>query len=268
MPKVRIIGSLAEYAEYIEETCYDDNFVFRGQNVDKPLLPKIARINLRGGDFLDVEARMLDEFKRQSRPFLDPIPESDWDWVAVAQHHGMATRLLDWTTNPLAALWFAVYRPAADSGGAVVWVFEVPPKDMIKPDAGNNPFSGPRTSVFRPNHVTQRIAAQSGWFTVHKYVTKTSRFVPLNTNQTYKASLTKVSIKPEKFSELRFQLDRFGVNQATLFPDLEGLSRHIEWSFSVMDDEEDISGSKLPRKSLPKPRKKTKKPKAKKAFRH
>jgi hypothetical protein len=85
-----------------------DYTLFRGQEQDWELIPKIGRVGFRNIGDENAEQKMLDDFKRLSMPHLLRVPKNDWDWLALAQHHGMATRLLDWTTNPLVALWFAV----------------------------------------------------------------------------------------------------------------------------------------------------------------
>jgi hypothetical protein len=110
------IHSLAEFTELIEKTCADQSYVlFRGQNGDFPLLPSIARERLTD-DILAVERSMLDEFQRHSLPFLRVRPSKIWEWAALAQHHGLPTRLLDWSSNPLTSLWFAVNRRPSKDG--------------------------------------------------------------------------------------------------------------------------------------------------------
>jgi hypothetical protein len=54
------------------------------------------------------EDDIFKSFKRKSRSYLSCIPEDDWEWLAVARHYGLPTRFLDWTKNPLVALYFAV----------------------------------------------------------------------------------------------------------------------------------------------------------------
>jgi hypothetical protein len=105
------IESLAEFTKLIEETYLDQSDVlFRGQSADWPLLPSIARERLTD-DPLVAERSMLEEFQRHSLPYLRSAPETVWDWMALAQHHGLPTRLIDWSLNPFASLWFVEVSP-------------------------------------------------------------------------------------------------------------------------------------------------------------
>ena len=90
------------------------NVIYRGvRDATYPLVTSLGRmIHLKKGERRDVEQWMFDEFKRKSRPRIRQPPTTDWDWLALAQHYGLPTRLLDWTENPLIAAYFAVARPS------------------------------------------------------------------------------------------------------------------------------------------------------------
>ncbi|MBN1553198.1 MAG: FRG domain-containing protein [Phycisphaerae bacterium] len=242
------IKTFSEFTSFIEENFSNKYILFRGQPKDFPLLPKIARLNLHDNILL-AEKRMLEEFKRQSIPFLRHTPVNDWDWLALAQHHGMATRLLDWTANPLAALWFSVRFPPIDNK-AIVWIFALPDSDdiltanMVMSET-ESPFSGGRTKIFQPNCIADRITAQNGWFTVHKWIDDKKGFIPLDKNKNYKSYLTKLIIPRTRFAEFRYQLDRFGINSASMFPGLDGICSHIEWVNSILDDEIKTHGKRF-----------------------
>lgn len=233
------LKSFEHYVEQVENQPPNKRLLFRGQRTDEPLLPKIARLDLRI-TIEKAELVMFDEFRRRSLPFLDRFPESKWDWLALMQHHGLATRLLDWTANPLAALWFATSKPPKKDNNnerpGVVWIFKPALIDMVDIDKSKDPFQGKRTQVFQPSHVTRRIIAQFGWFTAHKYLDD-GKFVPLEKNRFYKTRLKKIIIPPSLFPELRSRLNRFGVNAGVLFPDLVGLCETIQWENSYLDDE-------------------------------
>ena len=177
--------------------------------------------------------------KRESVGLVKPIPDNNWDWLSLAQHHGLPTRLLDWSKNPLAALWFAISKPADDpNDDGVVWIFFPKEEDIVKDTKNEDPFKGNFTNIYIPRHITPRIRAQSGLFTVHKYIDKTKmKFVPLETNSRYSKSLIKVLILGEFFCDLRSELDRFGINEASLFPDIDGLCHYLGWLNSRLSDE-------------------------------
>jgi hypothetical protein len=208
---------------------------FRGQPDDSNLLPKLARLPLE--DFLATERQLLADFRREALPYLDRPVADSWDWLAVAQHHGLPTRLLDWTTNPLVALWFAVCEEPRDSKHGVVWAFKTSPAQYVKTEE-DDPFNALGTRIFRPNHITRRIIVQSGWFTCHKYIPTDNRFIPLNRNKVYKPSIRKLRIDSAYFHRFRRELDRCGINYGSMFPDLEGLCRKIAWKHCYLDKEQ------------------------------
>jgi len=245
--KTITLHSFDTYVKTIKELDNDGTILFRGQRVDKPLIPKIGRLRYRDTDsILENERVITSEFKRLSVPYLTRYPSNDWEWLSLAQHHGLPTRLLDWSINPLAALWFTVQcEPVTDKKGkaldGVVWTFFPENGDLISAEDIEKqkfkPFGVPRTLLFQPNVVAQRINAQQGWFSIHKYSSSIKNFVPFEQNREYKDRLVKLEIPGSKFESFRYDLDRFGVNRSTLFPDLDGLTAHIQWLKSFMDDE-------------------------------
>lgn len=222
------ITSVSRLLEYVDAQLDDGLQLFRGQPEDLPLLPKIARGTLTQ-DFLSEEQRLLKEFKIRSNPYLDPVKRDDWDWLAIAQHHRMATRLLDWSANPLAGLWFAVRENPGSGQFGVLWIFPVSNDDIVAKQETEKPFGGERTMVFRPKHLTKTIVAQSGWFTVHKYMKERREFIPFEQNKLYKRECQKLRISASDFPKLRQQLDRVGINDSTMFPDLRGLCDYLNF---------------------------------------
>lgn len=234
--ELRTIEGLFSFLDQFDD---QEQLLFRGQREDKPLLPKIARPSLIPQDNIrDIERQLLKDFKRTAVPHIGREMGSNWDWLALAQHHGLPTRLLDWTRNPLAALWFAVSEPARDGSIAVIWAFK-PTEDDVLQHEKYDPFDVSRTQVFQPRHLTPRIVAQSGAFTVHAYFCDYGGFVAFENNALIGGHLQKLLIPPECFSAIRYGLDRCEINAATMFPDLDGLSRHIQWSRTRLSDEVD-----------------------------
>jgi hypothetical protein len=228
--KTFTVSSFKAFQEIILDVPIDKLTLYRGQSLDRPLLPKIARYEIK--DVERVEREMLDDFQRRSIHLIEYHPGNSWDWLALAQHHGMATRLLDWTENPLIALWFSMssLTETKESDYSVVWGFQVPPEDIVTSPEEIEKIKEGVTKVFKPNHITKRISAQFGWFTVHS-ADKQKIFQPFENYEDYSGRLFKICIKSECFSECKKWLHNFGINSASMYPDIDGLAKHVEWLY-------------------------------------
>ncbi len=244
------IESVSSYIAYIERLKEENEvkgnnaeLLFRGQGFDKPLIPKIGRLNFRihTNSLIKSERLILDEFRRGLLPLTEFKPENNWDLLALAQHHGLPTRLLDWSFNALIALWFAVDSPPQlDKKGVtqdgVVWILAANVEDFRTDTSTADPLDNNLTKIFRPNVVSRRISAQSGVFTVHKIIDDI-KMIRFEKNKQYMNKLTKFKIRGEHFANLRKQLNMLGINYASIYPDIDGFCRNLEWRFAKFDDE-------------------------------
>lgn len=233
--KIRVHALTNALTAYVSEMGAIPKTLYRGQSEDKPLLPKLGRYTaIRGEELRNVEKRLISEFERTLPSYSDLHDRlNEWDKLALAQHHFLATRLLDWSSNPLIALYFALAkRPNnRNEDKRVVWLLNT--TEQESPDFEKGPFDQQRTVVFQPKDIANRITAQQGWFTCHQIWPTTQQFGNLSEINGFNDKLTKFVIPGDDRTRIEFLeiLDSFGINQRTVFPDIDGLSMHLNWLF-------------------------------------
>jgi len=92
-----------------------------------------------------------------------------------------------------------------------------------------SPFNNSKTKILRPLLNNERIIAQAGWFTAHKFSNKSRKFVKLETNNDVKSLINRIEIPANTKRDILKKLSIFGINNRTMYPDLVGLCAHINW---------------------------------------
>jgi hypothetical protein len=197
-------------------------WLFRGQRKTTwPLQSTVDRepfISLRCDQSREkYERLLLDEFKRRSLPFLLREPKNEWEWLALAQHHGLPTRLLDWTTNPLVALYFAVSKNDGSEDGVVIAYYHN--RSFIDPIHNPDPFKMKRIETYSPPNIADRISAQGPVFTAEPPTP--------DQDNTPGRDIHEWVVSGHSAERIRNELKQMSLTESALFPGLDGLCREL-----------------------------------------
>ena len=210
-----------EFLEFADEHG-SAHWLFRGvADAEKHLLiPKVGRNESQYS--APKERALFAIFKRRAVQFLPTAGMSDWDLLAVAQHYGLPTRLLDWTKNPLVAAYFAV---TSEPSGEKARVYALQGSQVEEAVPGSDPFKIDSVKFYIPSALVPRIVAQRGLFTAHPSPTAE---LPATGGKT---GAHVFDIEPEDRAYFARRLYGLGIDASHIMADLDGLCASLNWQF-------------------------------------
>jgi hypothetical protein len=256
-----MISSLTEYLEALkklashwgldnQEKPYHEreDLWFRGhRDASWKLTPRLYRQEFNEAD----ENEIRQEFQSRALQLIQGrVPVDKWEWYFLMQHYGAPTRLLDWTDNPLLALYFAVADHPGNSDAAV-WVLnpfwlnrglrkgiegamlpdwrEANPylKELEKAFSDDSITTARLPAAIDPPHVDRRLAAQSSRFVIFGKDKDLMRTKRARSGPKRKRHATMMTIPREAVLKIEDELNYCGITHSLVFPDLVGLCRDI-----------------------------------------
>lgn len=244
LPTLDSIQDLSEFLDFLKKAKtiwfggIGGSWVFRGQaDSSWDVLPKAGRPEYCIENTIHEPAvddlTLFRHWRSQAIAYCSTLPENDLECLAIAQHYGLATRLLDWSTNPLVALYFACDSHTTSDGA--VYCFS--PTCHLSSDLNLDEI--PQVARFTPRPFDPRILTQSSCFTYHP-----NPLVPLEFANTSKIVDTEraehqlnyigihfatLTVPPKTKGTILLQLSEVGIHRRSLFPDLAGLSYFLNW---------------------------------------
>ncbi len=278
-------SSVAEVFERIKEIrcawnpngkSQEEEIWFRGQPRRKfRLLPGLYRADIKKYKY--DELTLFEAFKALAAPLYTPFgmprPSTDWEWYFLAQHYRMPTRLLDWTENALAAIYFAIsekflalskerirqllnagLKPRKyDKHSPTIWILDA--GTLNKWSCGFDEINSPTkddTDPYLPEPIKEaandenkhpipmhppranpRIIAQQGMFTVHGHMRIPIDEIAARHNGKGVLSLACIILDRNNLAPIWDSLDISGVGQLALFPELDSVSEYLKRAYQA-----------------------------------
>lgn len=227
------LKSVGEALDYMADLPGD--WAFRGQSSQWELKPSLYRTQLRSPDTpMDHESRVINAFVQRASVYgadANLFHASRWfDLLALMQHHGAPTRLLDWTSSAAIALRFA-YRKIVQRADSkpVIFAADISAINDASDGKSMEQYAPGQTDwPMHPRFITKHVAThprmvhQNGIFLLFGRLPEPRARLPSK-------SLVKVTISapPE---EVWHKLGRSGITETIMFPDLDGLGRELAFS--------------------------------------
>lgn len=261
MTEIRV-ESWDELNEQLYRNAYNERigrirspYAFRGlSSAAYPLTTSLSRL---GGDYGRMEQHLLRNFRKYARRG-DVSHDSIWNWMAVAQHHGLPTRLLDWTFSPQVALHFATARLREFDRDGVIWTVDFVQAHARLPAPLRQEMENESADVFTVEMLERRAPSLETFDALDdepfvlffeppslddRIVNQFALFAVMSRPQATMADWLRahpqlhrrIIIPAELKWEIRDKLDQANVTERVLFPGLDGLSAWLKRYYSPKD---------------------------------
>jgi hypothetical protein len=230
---------------------FRSNFVFRGT----PRATHALETSLQTGGFEAQERHLLTSFRKYA---LRNAVHGDhvWNWLSLAKHHGLPTRLLDWTYSPYVAMHFATHDPRHFHEDAAIWCVDYRKTNQLLPEALCRVTEGEDVNIlttemlnrvattleqfdhladhdfvvfFEPPSLDERIVNQFALFSLPSSATMSLENLLIQRKDSFRKIIIPASLK----WEIRDKLDQANITERVLFPGLDGLSQWLKRYFTT-----------------------------------
>lgn len=258
-----------DYRRFVDEL--SDNWVFRGQAAAEwGLVTAIERTDFVQ-HYKGVESDFVAEFQRGARNYLnkDETPEHLIEWLALMQHHGAPTRLLDFTKSPYIAAYFAFEQNGvADEGLMSIWAVNIhflrsrsleklkehygpeleASKGVIDEALFQKIFYDNSCSLIfpvEPFRMNRRYSLQQSIFvsTGNSYEPFMKQLAFLDDD--IEKSVIKIEMPAELQKPVLRDLQKMNINRASLFPDLDGYALSLKLRYNSMKSSQEVLAHQL-----------------------
>jgi FRG domain len=237
------VADVVAAAREVRQPFDNDTTWWRGHaNRDWPLAAQVFRTDPKGIRRYKDESALIGHFvSRAPTRSYRACPDRDdyFGWLFLAQHYGLPTRLLDWTENPLVALYFAVNELKEDNGclwalwpGGLNREMEastglVQIRDPRVEEIAKGAFfpeipEGTDIIAIDGREIDPRMLAQMSRFTLHSYQR------PMETLPESHEWLRRYVIRGDAKAKIQAQLSALGIRRSNIFPDLDNLALELK----------------------------------------